>query len=188
MLLLGLVKVTTWICWSCYVDLSKLFYVFLDLCQTRPSWSLTKISKLVEAAALNQRCWMSQSIQSLGPLCLVQFLYFSWGNTQWQTQTIPICNYFKAKVAGVTASLRGRKCPHFVSIYKRKNRKQSQIRENIFVPDVCPLVSASRQTSKWQPIMAAPPLSLEFVKSAKIIGFSCPTESLPQFILYSGKS
>jgi len=65
-----IVKVTTWICWSCYVDLSKLFYVFLDLCQTRPSWSLTKISKLVEAAVLNQRCWMSQSIQCLGPLCL----------------------------------------------------------------------------------------------------------------------
>ena len=48
------------------MDLSKLFYVFLDLCQTRPSWSLTKISKFVEASALNQRCWMSQSIQCLG--------------------------------------------------------------------------------------------------------------------------
>ena len=31
-------------------DLSKLFYVFFALCQTKPSKSLTKISKLAEAS------------------------------------------------------------------------------------------------------------------------------------------
>ena len=30
----------------CYMDLSKLIDVFLTLCQTKPSWSLTKIFKL----------------------------------------------------------------------------------------------------------------------------------------------
>ena len=41
-----------WICWSCYMDLSKLFSVFLALCQTILSWSLTMMSKHVEASAL----------------------------------------------------------------------------------------------------------------------------------------
>ena len=35
------------------VDLLKLLYVFIVLCQTKPSWSLIKISKLVEASALS---------------------------------------------------------------------------------------------------------------------------------------
>ena len=63
----GLVKVVTWICQSCYVDLSKMFYVFLALCQAKPTWSLTNILKLVEASALNWRCWRSQVLNGLGP-------------------------------------------------------------------------------------------------------------------------
>ena len=51
---------------NCYRDLSKLFYVFLALCQTKQSPSLTKISKLVEASALKLRCLMGQSTQCLG--------------------------------------------------------------------------------------------------------------------------
>ena len=47
------------------MDLSKLFYLFLTLCQYKSNWSLTKISKLVEASALNKRFWMSQSTQCL---------------------------------------------------------------------------------------------------------------------------
>ena len=39
-LLHGFVKVVTWICQS--------FYVSIALCQTKPSWSLTKFSKFVE--------------------------------------------------------------------------------------------------------------------------------------------
>ena len=45
--------VAKWICFDCCMDLSKLLVVFLALCQTKPSWSLTKISMLVEASALN---------------------------------------------------------------------------------------------------------------------------------------
>ena len=51
--LYGFVKVAKWICFDCCMDLSKLLFVFLALCQTKPSWSLTKISMLVEAPALN---------------------------------------------------------------------------------------------------------------------------------------
>ena len=70
--------VVAWICQSCYMDLSQLFYVSLALCQTKPNWSLTKISKRVEASALNfKRCWMSQSIQCLGSVvCFWQCLLF----------------------------------------------------------------------------------------------------------------
>ena len=39
------VKVATWICLSLNMDLSKLFYVFLTLCQTIQSWFLN-ISEL----------------------------------------------------------------------------------------------------------------------------------------------
>ena len=58
-------KVVTWICQSCYLDF-LLFYVFLVLCQSKPRWNLTKISKLVEASALNWSYWMSLSNQCLG--------------------------------------------------------------------------------------------------------------------------
>ena len=51
----GFVKIDTWISLGCYTDLSKLFYIFFALCKTKPSRSLTKISKLesFEASALN---------------------------------------------------------------------------------------------------------------------------------------
>ena len=47
-------------CWILFkwLDLSKLFHgfvIFLALCQTKPSWSWTKISKLVEAYALKKK-------------------------------------------------------------------------------------------------------------------------------------
>ena len=45
--------VAKWICFDCCMDLSKLLFVFLALCQTKPSWNSTKISMLVEASALN---------------------------------------------------------------------------------------------------------------------------------------
>ena len=55
--------------WECcftfswYMDMSKLFYIFLALCQTKSSWSLTKISDYVEASFLSSlRCWFSESI------------------------------------------------------------------------------------------------------------------------------
>ena len=52
--LYGFLWVVTWICLMCQsLDLSKLFDVFLTLCQTKPCWSFTKISKFVEASALN---------------------------------------------------------------------------------------------------------------------------------------
>ena len=42
------VELNCWICQSCCMDLSKLLHVFLALCQTKPSWSLTKILNDVE--------------------------------------------------------------------------------------------------------------------------------------------
>ena len=36
------VELNCWISQRCYMDLSKLLYVFLALCQTKPSWSLAK--------------------------------------------------------------------------------------------------------------------------------------------------
>ena len=49
-----------------YIFTYGFFCYFLALCQTKPSWSLTNISKLVEASGLNKRFWISQSIQCLG--------------------------------------------------------------------------------------------------------------------------
>ena len=49
----GFVKSDTWISLSCYMDLSKLFNVFITLCLSKPNITLTKISKLDEASALN---------------------------------------------------------------------------------------------------------------------------------------
>ena len=34
-------------------------YTFIALCRWKPSWSFTKMSKLVEASTLKWRCWMS---------------------------------------------------------------------------------------------------------------------------------
>ena len=85
-----LISISCWmdfsklIIWSGYMDLIKLlngyvkvFYVFLALCQTKPSWSLTKISKLDEASALNWWCWMSQSTQCLGFVLPMAMYYIS---------------------------------------------------------------------------------------------------------------
>ena len=58
------------------MDLSKLIHGFFALCQTKPSWSLTKISKLVEASALNERCWMSQSTHCLGSVVPMAMFFF----------------------------------------------------------------------------------------------------------------
>ena len=52
---------TCWICYDCYMDFSKLILrfvkvvtcIFLALCQTKLIWSLTKISKIVEASAMD---------------------------------------------------------------------------------------------------------------------------------------
>ena len=76
----GFVKINTWISLSCYMDLlknmdlSKLFYFS---CQTKPNWSLAKISKFFEAFSLNRRCWMSQGTQCLGSV--VPLAIFFWG-------------------------------------------------------------------------------------------------------------
>ena len=56
-LLDGFLKIDIWTSESCNMDLSKLFYVFLDLCQKKSNRSLTKISKLVEASELK---WLNE--------------------------------------------------------------------------------------------------------------------------------
>ena len=51
--------------------------MFLALCQTKPDWSLTKSSKLVEASAQAKRCWLSQNTQCLGSIMpLTMFLHY----------------------------------------------------------------------------------------------------------------
>ena len=52
---IGVVSLS-WICQSCQVDLLTWFHVCIVLCQTKPSWSLTEISKFVEISALNYSC------------------------------------------------------------------------------------------------------------------------------------
>ena len=75
-ILLGFVKVARWICLSYDMDLSKLFYVFLALCQTKSSWSLTMISSLLKLL-LWTKC--VEWVNTLGPL-LVMFSYCSRGH------------------------------------------------------------------------------------------------------------
>ena len=67
--LYGFLEVVAWV--------YRVVYLFLAICQKKTSWSLTKISKLVEASPLNKRCWLSQSIQCLGsvlPLAMFKML------------------------------------------------------------------------------------------------------------------
>ena len=52
----------------------------------KPSWNLTKNSRLVEAAALNKGCWLSESTQCLGsdvPLAM-----FKWSHMTFYCQRI----------------------------------------------------------------------------------------------------
>ena len=72
-----------WICQSCYMDLLKFFYVFLAVCQTKPSFN--KISKLDEASAFNQRCRVSQRTQYLGFVYSINH-FQSWSNFCFQVR------------------------------------------------------------------------------------------------------
>ena len=96
-LLNGFLKIDTWIYLRSYMDLSKLlhgflkvvnmhlsklFYVFLALCWTKLSWSLTKIS---EVLLWNRFVEWVKVLNAVGPLCLWQclsfvggFVLFSW--------------------------------------------------------------------------------------------------------------
>ena len=47
------------------MDFSKLLYVFITLRQTKPSWRLSKISKLVESSALFEQKLLNQSEYSI---------------------------------------------------------------------------------------------------------------------------
>ena len=49
----GFVDVAKRICLKYYMDLSKIFFVFLTLCRTKTNWSLIKIPMFVEASALS---------------------------------------------------------------------------------------------------------------------------------------
>ena len=50
---------------------------FLAYCQTKPSWSLPKISKIVEASALKEKCQLSQSTQGFGSVVSLAMFYQS---------------------------------------------------------------------------------------------------------------
>ena len=72
----------TGVCQHWYMDFCKLLHGFVEVvpgiprpCQTKPSWSLTKNSELIEASALTYSCLLSQSTQCLGsvvPLAMFQ--------------------------------------------------------------------------------------------------------------------
>ena len=66
------VKLDTCICWSDHMDFSKLLYVFLTLCQAKPSWKLTMISKLLLWA---KGVELVKVLNVLGLLCLWQHFY-----------------------------------------------------------------------------------------------------------------
>ena len=59
-------------CQSCYMDLEKLLHVFLALCQTKPSWSLIKILKLVDWLKALNKVWR---LNASGPMCPWQCFY-----------------------------------------------------------------------------------------------------------------
>ena len=63
------------------MNLLKFFYEFLALCQTKPSWSLTKILKLPEGVE-----WI-KVLTALGLLCLWQFFFIWWYNTDQNDNT-----------------------------------------------------------------------------------------------------
>ena len=65
-------KIAAWICLSCYIDLSMLFYVFLALCQTKPSWRFQSLLKLLLWTKGVE--WVKVH-NVLGPLCPWQCLY-----------------------------------------------------------------------------------------------------------------
>ena len=65
-----IVKAATWL--SCYMDLSKLLCVIPSLCQTKPSWSLIKILKLVDWLKALNKVWR---LNASGPMCPWQCFY-----------------------------------------------------------------------------------------------------------------
>ena len=95
------------------------------------SWSMTKISILVEASALSSRCWMSQSSQCLGavlPLAMFISLVVAveqcWVRTQstlhWCLRLLFVSNIMSIKNASVTLQL-------WVSVW---DREWPQFQEN----------------------------------------------------------
>ena len=73
-LLSGFVKVVKWISLSCYMDLSKLFYLYLALCQTKPSWIWPRFQSLLKLLLWKKVNWWVKVLNELGPLCLWQCL------------------------------------------------------------------------------------------------------------------
>ena len=67
-LLHGFVKLATWICWSCYVDSLKLFYIFLTLSQAKLS-NLTNARWLASKAQFDLK---PQCLASIVPLAMVR--------------------------------------------------------------------------------------------------------------------
>ena len=101
------------------MNFSKLFYRFITLCQTKPRWSLTKISKLVEVKVLNE----SHNTQCLGSvvplailtLCALNLKLFHisigsqgasiWGETLDEDFELLCCEGYLVTVGGVRSIL-----------------------------------------------------------------------------------
>ena len=73
----GFVKVDQWIFLflNCYMDLSKLFYAFLALCQKKPSWRFQILSKLLLWIKIVE--WV-KVLNAMGPLRLWQCFLVIW--------------------------------------------------------------------------------------------------------------
>ena len=95
----GLVKIHIWISISCYMDLSKFFYVILVICQTKPSWNMTKISKLLWTKGVE----LGKVLSALGPSCLWQcivfLLFVCWWFNFFQSKE---CIYFIAHARAIS--------------------------------------------------------------------------------------
>ena len=105
------IKVVIWICQGCSM--------FFALCQTKPRWSLTKISKLVEVKVLNE----SHNTQCLGSvvplailtLCALNLKLFHisigsqgasiWGETLDEDFELLCCEGYLVTVGGVRSIL-----------------------------------------------------------------------------------
>ena len=90
----------TWNCQFCYIYLSKslhvfvkYLHVFLAHCQTKPSWSLTKISRFVDFAdsdiELNWLCLLNSQLATCSKILYSYPKY--WGNCPMMKQKFEQC-------------------------------------------------------------------------------------------------
>ena len=77
----GFVKVFSWICQSCYMNSSVwhgFLKLYITLCQTKPSWSFTKIVKLLNASG--SAVELTPMVQRFLPILTSADIFGQWKN------------------------------------------------------------------------------------------------------------